>query len=121
MCRAGRRRRIARYARRVDARARYPGGAGRSQFKREGFLPSARVPGERSSNAKRGLAHRKGISIAASGEAEAGGSDGVLNRLRRLIFVPRGATLAPAWPGPVGALAAGCQEEFAWRTIRCTI
>src|SRR5829696_6123198 len=66
-------------------RGRGPGGAGRSQFKREGFLPSARVPGERSSNAKWGLAHRKGISIAPR-EAEAEDSDGALNRLQRLIF-----------------------------------
>ncbi len=75
-CRAGHWGRIARYARRTDARTRHPGGAGRSQFKRAGILAPARLSGEWSSNAKWGLAHCKGTSITASGEAEAVGSDG---------------------------------------------
>jgi putative acetyltransferase len=41
----------------------------------------------------------KRTSIAASGEAEAGGSDATLNRLQRLILPARGATLAPARRG----------------------
>jgi hypothetical protein len=46
----GRLRRIARQARRADARARVPLGAPRGKLKRPRFLPSSRLPDDRSAN-----------------------------------------------------------------------
>ena len=71
ICRAGRRRGVARSARRADAWTGGPCGSCGGKFERPGFLSSTRLQADRSANAGRGLAHRKATSDLKSGLREA--------------------------------------------------